>query len=102
MASIAPVCDSPEPADTSPHQSLSLDLIEVALEKLLSSQALQSSPRLRRFLECVVRHSLAGHDDPLKEYTLGVEVFDRSVRFDPRDDAIVRVEARRLREKLHT
>ncbi len=78
------------------------DAIEVALEKLLSSDTLQSSPRLRRFLEHVVRHSLAGHDDPLKEYTLGVEVFDRGVRFDPRDDAIVRVEARRLREKLET
>ncbi len=102
MASTAPVCDPPGRADTSPHQSLSPDLVEVALEKLLSSHTLQSSPRLRRFLECVVRHSLAGHDDPLKEYTLGVEVFDRSVRFDPRDDAIVRVEARRLREKLHT
>jgi len=74
----------------------------VALEKLLSSYTLHGSPRLRRFLEHIVRHSLAGHDDPLKEYTLGVEVFDRGVGFDPRDDAIVRVEARRLREKLHT
>jgi tetratricopeptide (TPR) repeat protein len=74
----------------------------VALEKLLSSHTLQSSPRLRRFLERVVRHALAGHDDPLKEYTLGVEVFDRGLRFDPRVDAIVRVEARRLREKLQT
>jgi tetratricopeptide (TPR) repeat protein len=74
----------------------------VALEKLLSSDTLHNSPRLRRFLEHVVRHSLMGHDDPLKEYTLGVEVFERGVQFDPRNDATVRVEARRLREKLDT
>jgi tetratricopeptide (TPR) repeat protein len=79
---------------------LSSDLIDLALEKLLSSQALRGSPRLRRFLERIVRHALAGHDDALKEYTLGVDVFDRGVRFNPRHDAIVRVEARRLRAKL--
>jgi hypothetical protein len=55
---------------------------------------------LRRFLEHVVQQSLAGRDDALKEYSLGVDVFDRGIRFDPREDAIVRVEARRLREKL--
>jgi tetratricopeptide (TPR) repeat protein len=81
---------------------LPADLIEVALEKLLASETLQSSTRLRRFLEHVVRHALAGDADSLKEYALGVDVFDRGGRFDPREDAIVRVEARRLREKLHT
>jgi serine/threonine-protein kinase len=38
----------------------------------------------------------------LKEYVIGVEVFDRSPSFDPRIDPIVRVEARRLRAKLKT
>jgi tetratricopeptide (TPR) repeat protein len=88
--------------NTSPYQEPPPDLVEVALEKLLSSATLQSSPRLRRFLEHVVSHSLTGDDDSLKEYTVGVDVFDRGARFDPRDDAIVRVEARRLREKLRT
>ncbi len=102
MAPFTPARGLPGKPDTSPHQSPPTDLVEVALEKLLSSDTLQSSPRLRRFLEHVVRHSLAGHEDALKEYSLGVDVFDRGVRFDLRDDAIVRVEARRLREKLHT
>ena len=39
-------------------------------------------------------------DNELKEYTLGVEVFDRGASFDPRIDTIVRVQARRLRAKL--
>jgi tetratricopeptide (TPR) repeat protein len=48
----------------------------------------------------VVRHALAGEADGIKEYALGVEVFDRGPRFDPRSDAIVRVEALKLRQKL--
>ena len=36
----------------------------------------------------------------MKEYTLGVEVFDRGIRFDPRCDSIVRVEAFNLRKAL--
>ena len=41
-----------------------------------------------------------GNREELKEYSLGVEVFDRGEAFDPRTDTIVRVQARRLRSKL--
>lgn len=53
-----------------------------------------------RFLRFVVERQLAGRRAELKEYTIGVEVFDRDSRYDPRVDPIVRVEARRLRSKL--
>src|SRR5215831_19229092 len=53
-----------------------------------------------RFLRFAVDHSLCGRADDLKEYVIGVEVFDRSAEYDPRVDPIVRVEARRLRSKL--
>lgn len=53
-----------------------------------------------RFLRFAVEKSLAGEADALKEYLLGVEVFDRKSSYDPRVDPIVRVEARRLRSKL--
>jgi serine/threonine-protein kinase len=43
---------------------------------------------------------LAGRGQELKEYVIGLEVFDRSTAHDPRLDPIVRVEARRLRTKL--
>jgi hypothetical protein len=74
--------------------------VEAALERVLSSAAFSSSPGLRRFLEFVVRQSIAGEDDRIKEYTIGVEVFARGPRFNPRCDSIVRVEAYKLREKL--
>ncbi|MCU1237853.1 MAG: Tetratricopeptide 4 [Candidatus Solibacter sp.] len=55
---------------------------------------------MARFLRLAVEHALAGHAGDLKEYLIGVEVFDRKASYDPRVDPIVRVEARRLRAKL--
>lgn len=55
---------------------------------------------MRRFLDFTIGECLAGRADVLKEYVIGVEVFDRPVSHDPRIDPIVRVEARRLRGKL--
>lgn len=55
---------------------------------------------MQRFLSFIVDRTLAGRSEDLKEYTIGVEVFDRSTDYDPRIDSIVRVEARRLRRKL--
>ena len=43
---------------------------------------------------------MAGRSEKLKEYSIGVEVFDRETSFDPRTDPIVRVQARRLRARL--
>ena len=51
-------------------------------------------------LRHLVEKSLQGAGAELKEYTLGVEVFDRGSNFDPRLDPIVRVEASRLRSRL--
>ncbi len=53
-----------------------------------------------RFLRLAVERTLEGGAGELKEYLLGVEVFDRKPSYDPRVDPIVRVEARRLRSKL--
>ena len=53
-----------------------------------------------RFLRFAVSRTLEKNTGSLKEYTIGVEVFDRPESFDPGIDPIVRVEARRLRAKL--
>ena len=55
---------------------------------------------MARFLRLTVERMMAGRAEELKEYLLGVEVFDRKASYDPRVDPIVRVEARRLRAKL--
>jgi tetratricopeptide (TPR) repeat protein len=70
------------------------------LTRILASRAFARSPRISRFLGFVVEQTLDHQEDKLKEYLLGVEVFNRMDSFDPRIDSIVRVEARRLRYKL--
>ena len=70
------------------------------LDRLLESPSLRDSDQLKRFLRYVVDHTLAGEGDQLKEYRLGVEVFDRGPSFDPKLDPVVRMAARRLRAKL--
>jgi TolB-like protein len=71
-----------------------------ALERVLASPSFASASRLSRFLRFVVERELAGDADRLKEYAIGIEVFDRDEKYDPRIDSIVRVEAGRLRTKL--
>jgi hypothetical protein len=56
---------------------------------------------MQQFLRLTVERTLSGNLDQLKEYALGCDIYARSSDFDPRVDAIVRVEANRLRRKLH-
>ena len=70
------------------------------LERILASETFATTDRLKRFLRFVVERTLAGEGDQLKEYAVGVGVFDRGEQYDPRTDAIVRVEASRLRAKM--
>jgi hypothetical protein len=71
------------------------------LEKVLQSRTLQNSESLKAFLRFVVEKTLDDEDVLLKEYTIATEVFGRSDDYDPRIDSVVRVQAGRLRTKLH-
>ncbi len=70
------------------------------LERVLSSRTFARSERLSRLLRYMVEMTLDGRGDELKEYLLGIEVFDKDASFDPATDTIVRVQVRRLRAKL--
>jgi TolB-like protein/Flp pilus assembly protein TadD len=86
--------------DSCSYTSMTTNAIEDQLRKILSSQAFAQSARMSRFLQFAVERALSGESDQLKEYVIGIEVFDRNSSYDPRVDPIVRVEARRLRSKL--
>lgn len=70
------------------------------LTRIVNSRRFISSTRLCRFLAHIVNRTIHGNLDSLKEFSIAVEVFDRTSEYDPNIDAIVRVEARRLRAKL--
>jgi serine/threonine-protein kinase len=74
--------------------------VRAELEKILGSQNFANSGRQSRFLRFVVEQALDGLGPQLKEYLIGVEVYDRGEGYDPRVDTIVRVEASRLRSRL--
>ncbi|HVJ30532.1 MAG TPA: hypothetical protein VNA66_09520 [Gammaproteobacteria bacterium] len=76
------------------------DDVRRQLDRLLASTGFANAGRMSRFLKFVVEKTLAGEGERLKEYVIGVEVFDRDASYDPRLDSIVRVEAARLRAKL--
>lgn len=69
-------------------------------DRILESRAFRQADRLKRFLGFIVTETIAGRSERLKEFVIGVEVFGKDQSFDPRNDPIVRVQARRLRALL--
>ena len=77
------------------------DLVRDALDAVCSSAVFVRSPQHQRLLRYLVEELMADRPANLREIHLGVQVFGRSAAmFDPANDTIVRVEARRLRARL--
>jgi len=70
------------------------------LEEILKSPGFARNERLSLFLRFLVEQHLEGRDHELKESVIGTEVFGRKPDYSPKQDPIVRTEARRLRERL--
>jgi hypothetical protein len=70
------------------------------VEDICTSTFFSHSERMERFLRWVVEKTLDGQGHEIREYAIGMAVFDRDSGYDPKIDTIVRVEARRLRRKL--
>src|SRR5215467_2612871 len=87
------------PADPS-REPVPARTVREQLERVVNSPGFVLSARLRRFLAHIVNRTIDGDLDSLKEFSIAMEVFDRTADYDPNIDAIVRVEARRLRSKL--
>ena len=74
--------------------------IRAQLDRIEASQAFTRSKRMQDFLRYVVEEALAGRGDGLKAVAIGIEVFGRDPSVESDSEALVRVEARRLRQKL--
>ncbi len=69
-------------------------------KRVLNSQELIRSERLRVLLVYLLRTVQGGTDDALTERTIGIDVFGRERDWDPSTDPCVRVAMGRLRTKL--
>jgi serine/threonine-protein kinase len=85
------------PADLA-REPVPASTVREQLARVVNSPGFVSSARLTRFLTHIVNRTI--DLDSLKEFSIAMEVFDRTADYDPNIDAIVRVEARRLRSKL--
>src|SRR5579864_5638875 len=70
------------------------------IDRIMKSHSLRGSESLGRLLQYCAKQSLEHPDEQLKEYQIATEVFGRSADFDPQSDSCVRVQAKRLRQKL--
>jgi adenylate cyclase len=75
-------------------------IIKRQLDKILDSTEFNGTSRSKRFLSYLVEQSLSGRSETLKGYSIGIDVFDKNIDFDPNIDPIVRVQAGKLRQRL--
>ncbi len=85
---------------TSPWTPEEITVIRQHLVNMLNNALFIQGERQSRFLQYIVEKTLAGEGRKLRQFNIGVDVFDRDASFDPSVDSIVRVEAGRLRAKL--
>ncbi len=74
--------------------------IRLQLDRILNSRSFEGVERLKRFFAFIVSETIEGRGDQLKEFVVGEYAFEKGASFDPRNDPIVRVQARRLRARL--
>jgi hypothetical protein len=92
------------PSESGAHGQAQNDLsdsaIRAQLDRILASAVFSRSQHLRRFLTFIVEQRLAGQGPSLKESVLAHELYGKGTDFDGGTDPVVRVDARRLRDKL--
>ncbi|MER9601832.1 hypothetical protein [Mesorhizobium sp. M0243] len=82
------------------HATPAAPAVRETLERLLASQTFGRSERARKLLRYLVEREQAGEADRLKGFSIAMDVFGKDGDFDPSTDAVVRVQAGRLRELL--
>ncbi len=74
--------------------------VEAELERVCGSVHFRTSKRSCEFLRYVVRVTLDGRTDSLKERSIGIDLLGRDASYDPSSDATVRVRANEVRKRL--
>ena len=86
--------------DSTPSDYPPGSLVRAELDRILASELFTRSERLSAFLKFIVDQTLAGQGDSLKEQVIAVELYGKGADFNTAADPIVRVDARRLRDRL--
>lgn len=79
---------------------VSAEAIESAVEIIVDSMTFRSSKQSQMLLRYIVKHSIAGEDNLLRERVIGAEVFNRAPDYDAGNDPVVRARVGELRKRL--
>ena len=82
------------------HSTPAAPAVRETLERLLASETFARSERARNLLRYLVEREQAGEADRLKGFSIAMDVFGKDADFDSATDAVVRVQAGRLRDLL--
>jgi len=83
-----------------PIEQISAAEVRAQLERILAAPSWQGSRRRNEMLTLILEETLAGRGNALKGVTIAMAIFGRGADGQDKADAIVRVEARRLRRDL--
>ena len=75
------------------------EAVREQLGRVLASASFRNSKRFPAFLRYTVEHAL-NSSEPLKERTVGIEVFGREPTYDTSQDPVVRMTAAEVRKRL--
>lgn len=82
------------------HATPAAPAVRETLERILASETFGRSERARKLLRYLVERQQAGEAERLKGFSIAVDVFGKDADFDSATDAVVRVQAGRLRDLL--
>ena len=89
-----------QPAAWVPESDAEREAIREQLGRILASALFRNSKRFPSLLNYTVDCALKGSVEPLKERTLGIEVFGRQPDYDTTQDPVVRMTAVEIRKRL--
>ena len=75
-------------------------LVKSQLDRILESKHFRSAKQMQNFLSYVVKKTLSGEGNSLKQFTIAVEALEFPDDFDPNNSPVVRILGGRVRTRL--
>jgi hypothetical protein len=74
--------------------------LQRALDDLVASPPFRNTQQCQNLLLYIVKHTVSGEDNLLRERVIGSEVFGRKADYDTGEDPVVRIRAAEVRKRL--
>ena len=100
LAQLERLIGSPSGNEWTPETEQDRQAVLAQLDRILEDARFRFSLHYSRFLHFVVKETVLGSTDRLRESEIGVEVFERTADYDLNSDPIVRVTAAEIQDRI--